>query len=907
MQDSKENTYMDEHDPKANELPPTPNLTLDSVSAASQATPGAASATEKAAKPTLEDELKQVFTLESSIKEGIPGVIKNYNSARGGFISPTGGGDDIYFHSSSVCDHIRDTAQRGVPVTMQRVEKTSRGLEAVGVCCKDCTKPARWQCKETEDQVFGVRRYNVTCLDDPKRRSHPYNKELTDLENRANEPYYEAVRKKKIWDAHISPEFFTLFGDPETVRAKDNDPTEILLTYPLYGVKKISTYQAYQSNRWPIQPSGILGHDDRYINAEFAFPDVLGAKLSLTVVSSYSGQPSLTENFVLLSKETQRELIASLQKEVMTPDTYAEQRFQTLLEKKGFDLDRLRDKIRKLRTPGETYITSRTYKTRYIEEPSPDEWRGGSEVEGEETQSFITCGAKKAERAGEYFEGIRLPLDYMAYVEGNARQTLQNMITRTRAEFHGIFNDAKKMMTPTIDPALYSMNQAEWTELYVRRWDELQAEQEGKWNAEDEEAQSVLEKSYNEYQKAADELFAAREAVTSAMESARLAGVSVKHPFEQWGRLDPGYIPAMQASTAALNVFVAEINKRVDTHKSEKIKAIEAEAAKNNELKRTANELATRLKTALRQTLEHCKVSDILSMYRSALVEIATETKRLEEYIPTGVQYSINGLETQIRELGRAVYFMKPRPTWYDEAFGPKADGRDYRYHPVESPAKAARAAEPTTLKPVEVPAAPVTAAPLAEPVKRESATSSINAELMSHLPALRELVNGTDFDGPESSLAQSIIKLFKMLRSGDLESTTQADLKNVKSKLDRIKMLPVSEGKLSSDRDMCDRLIARLDTVQAMFNELSKVDTAHPAESRALWSRFVSAQPEGIALDAKKVTETFAQINTALESIDNLAGLDKKAKADALAACAEFISTHQTIPNDDDILELMG
>ncbi len=391
------------------------------------------------------------------------------------------------------------------------------------------------------------------------------------------------------------------------------------------------------------------------------------------------------------------------------------------------------------------------------------------------------------------------------------------------------------------------------------------------------------------------------------------------NPFSKMPSVEFKEYPETNTSSCRVNVKVneekvaeaaaqAEKQAQLETaRKGREILAARALQETREQMERPARALSERMKLCLRQTIAHCQENNIMQAHSKSILLIAHHATNHDNRISTEPYLAADMLGQLLLQLGQVVYFMSPRPAWYEDTFKAGPDGVDYRHHPVESPAKSARPAEPTTLKPVEVPAAPVTAAPVIEKEKGESSAEMRRAFLTAMIPALRVLDSGAYTVDSASLLTTSLVDLFSRLRTAEVKPSDLSSLQAAKKTLDDIKLLPKSEGKLSSDRDMCDRLIARLDTVQTMFNELSKVGTAHLAESRALWSRFVSAQPEGIALDAKKVTETFAQMNTALESIDNLAGLDKKAKADALAACAEFISTHQTIPNEDDILGLMA
>lgn len=330
----------------------------------------------------------------------IGGTIKRWNAEKGFGFLRLHDGREVFCHVTQLCEHIRPSRGQapeiGSSVNVKKINQNERGLAAEGVECDECAVPEQWELQPFGDEVFGAREIRPVCVNKSgvfSSRSPISSEEV----ERANVPFELAKRKKTLWEyAIVGDEFFNVFGEPQSIRVEDE--SKIVLSYP-HGEITVSTDSAMYSGHWEVSPSGSWKEDGESIKAEFIFPDMPGAKTWGTVALLHIN-PSLSGWFELLSENTKQEVLAKVKEKILPPEDIAEKHFNDFLNddyEKG-KISKLRDDLRFLQAPGESYVSSSKRRTQVYDPLSPDERSGDSYRDADVTSYSLTVGARKKER-----------------------------------------------------------------------------------------------------------------------------------------------------------------------------------------------------------------------------------------------------------------------------------------------------------------------------------------------------------------------------------------------------------------------------------------------------------------------------------------------------------------------------
>jgi len=522
--------------------------------------------------PTGPDNKKDSLEKLESQEGRIKGTIKRWNAEKGFGFLRLSDGREVFCHVSELCEHIRsprgEAPDISSPVNVKKVNQRERGLAAEEVECDACAAPEQWELQPFGPEIFGVRELQPVCVN--KSNVSSYNSTIPREEvERVNEPFKLAKRKETLWNwSIIEDEFFREFGEPQGIRVEDEN--KIVLSYP-HGEKIVSADSAMNSKHWEVSPSGQWKEEDESIKAEFIFPDIFGAKVWRTVASLYIN-PSLHKEFDLLPESAQQEVLAKVKEKILPPADIAEKRFNDFLNEdyRKKEISKLRDDLRSLQAPGESFVSSSTHKAQFYEPLSPDERRGDFYYEGSITTYSLTVGARKKEQShwsGDYQGGksfVVASSEYARAPKETAEQLRDKLITEKRQQLKSEFDRAKKMNPPSSDPRLYSLDSEEWSRQYEARWDEMQKAIEDQWEIEDAQLLGETKQSYEQYENIAKDLLATREEVEQAERLARVSRVPLEYNARpDWGNIGSDTVEKMQEQVTALRTYAIKLNEHI--------------------------------------------------------------------------------------------------------------------------------------------------------------------------------------------------------------------------------------------------------------------------------------------------------------------------------------------------------
>jgi len=472
--------------------------------------------------------------MEQKDGQATPAIVTNWNAEKGfGFIK-FADGRKAFVHVSELCHHLNPGRGNSLAsnslVNVGKIVSGEKGFKALKVECGNCIKPSVWELKPTGPAIFGIQELKPVCLNKPDEPDYKCTIKFNEIWE-ANEPFRQAKEKQTLWEGGIHAKFFEEFGEPQNIAFDGED--QIVLTYP-HGTKSVRAYQAYQSAHWKSSPTGKWKEGKTTTEAEFIFDDIPGVKLLVVVADSY-GHPKLHKDFELLPSSAQNEILAVIKSSIRSPENIAQERFQrfVLSEYTKNDIDKLRQKIIDLQTPGEVYITSQTFKTQGYEPLSLDERRGNFHYDTQVTEWSLVVGAKKLERPNwrsDYTGGKTFPIlsketgrfgSNEKFAE-NAELVRQTLLSQTRRQLLEMC-DREKTNDTTIpsEPRLYDITPEEWDKRYIQTWEALQKEIEQQWQHEDNLALEQIKADEETYKKVVIELRQTREQVESLDKHAR--------------------------------------------------------------------------------------------------------------------------------------------------------------------------------------------------------------------------------------------------------------------------------------------------------------------------------------------------------------------------------------------------
>ncbi len=533
-----------------------------------------------------------------AIEERLRAFFKNWNKQKGfGFIELSDG-RRAFCHVSALCEHIKPARGQAPDDTLSlcvgNVLQSVRGLAAEKVECGACAAPEEWELQPVGTEVFGMREMRPVCV-------NKTNKSLCDsgipfeTVQLANEPYRDAQRKLALWELpEIGDNFFEAFGEPQSIHVPNPDGTLIILEYP-HGEKIVHTVYAMDSNHWETLPSGTWKENCGNISAEFTFPKISGAKAWRTVASFSSINPNLEKEFDLLPEETQQAVLTKVREKVLTPVAVAEKCFHDFMTDNGKEnaISELRKAICLLQVPGQMILGSISYKAQEELRGSygDESWGTGRRTDVQHIRHVLTTGLREKEQyhgwGGQYESEHEIK---KREVGETAEQVRDRLIVEKRQEI-GTFFDCKKRMIgpPSPDTRLYTLDSETWSNQYGQRWDEMQREVEGKWEAEDSQFIAKAKQEWDQYEGAADDLRLARQEAEKVEAQANELKVFSGHMMVRpdFGIIGLNTVAQMQEKTRAIKSYTAalrsEINNTNRLHNERAARNVEEERKKSQE------------------------------------------------------------------------------------------------------------------------------------------------------------------------------------------------------------------------------------------------------------------------------------------------------------------------------------
>jgi len=316
--------------------------------------------------------------------------------------------------------------------------------------------------------------------------------------------------EQRSWNSiPLDGDFFAKFGEPQTVAANGD---ELVLKYP-QGDKVVSMDKAIELEHWRVS-SSQWRQDDYSIEAEFIFDDIPGAKV-WKPVAYFNPHPNLEKEFDVLPLAFQEAILKVVREKIQPPEVIATEGIQDFLnyETTKKELMEIHGDIIDLQAPGEIILYSRTGTYTEYYGGSPDERRSAGSYETQGDFYYLTTGVRRGkENDSDWAYWKREPIGIKTFqinkpaAEETAEMVRDGLLAKKRQQLKAEFEEARKITPPTPDPRLYSETPEQWIERYNRVWEQIQAQTEAAWQAEDEQKLAEMRSQYETYKKDLDKI-----------------------------------------------------------------------------------------------------------------------------------------------------------------------------------------------------------------------------------------------------------------------------------------------------------------------------------------------------------------------------------------------------------------
>lgn len=513
-------------------------------------------------------------------EERVSGIIKNFNKNGYGFIKVPGE-KDVFFHINNTCPHLHYYLQEGESligekVHISKIENTPKGTSAQKVLCDECVAPEEWELVESSNQAFGVPEFVTRQVSGSSSLNGPSYSDMNEI----NSKFIEANQKLKVWKSSIdnptsSEKFFEEFGEPQDIKVREGGG--ITMMYP-HGEKVLDSTSVMDSSHWEVSTSGKYKEDMGMLNAEFIFPALPGLSVWKSVIT-LSDTPTLEKRFEILPQDMQEEVLRIAKERMLSPEEIAEKKFNKVIHNSS--VEGLRQSIRLLQSPGESYIKRSSSKKQVYVPLSADERRGDFSYDTNITTYSLVVGAKKNNDSWDsYSGGFSMPVGESQPIT-SAEDMRIDLLNKKREQLRRIVN-VEKSSPP--DQRIYQPGPEKWDELYESRWKEMQEAVEKKWEEEDMYYLEEAREKWSEYEEIFSELTSAHQEVNEILNKADKLGIKLDSAVvPEYVNTKNDNIEKIKEKVTALRQYAIEANDYLANALKEKEERINLERNKKKE------------------------------------------------------------------------------------------------------------------------------------------------------------------------------------------------------------------------------------------------------------------------------------------------------------------------------------